>query len=570
MPGPARRQGAWSVRAALVLVSFFTLWCASQAGAAPTADPQSPAYRAFFSPPQPQGSLAVPLVAHERALKRVLVAGFGMPFPPGYLTDANNLSLTDNTGRELPIYVKVLAHWAPPVPGAPSIRAVLIQFQDYMSSSQPRQYTVHWGKPRRQNLPRGWPSRQDWLPVTDGSYPRGQVYDPPVWALLPPSWLDKCLLKGRFLTSRPHPSTDWVGKAQANYFGHTINQPTLSSYDIAQQQKGRRFGYDYLTKYAPWLYDRSMAQFVLYLRTGRLDPLQAGHRSAQFYASQLEPNGKFGLLEKKRDVDLKYASQEGMTLDYFLTGDESLLAAAKRQVKTLESWDPTYSPQRTFWTERQLGIGLVASVASYEMTGDPMMLQKARHFFEVGYHMQLNPPPGAPRDGCLIHTAKQHGQRYDGWYCSPWMTALFFDAALRYYIITADPRVAESAILMGQFMVKTATYRFTVGKGKDTRTYIFPYYMVSSQNHTGHDIHDDKMHALDTSKMVAMAYYFAGKLGQPREQFRSLFEELMRTAQWPIPKVEYKRRPSYINTPPRRFNWWFRPTLDLGWLMSQN
>ncbi|RJX33635.1 MAG: hypothetical protein C4525_09030 [Desulfarculus sp.] len=510
------------------------------------------------------------LVPHARSVGRVVVAGFGLPFPPGYLTDAKNLVLTDGTGKELPIHVKVLAHWSPPVPGAPCVRAVLIQFRDYMASQSPRKYTVRWGQPRRQNLAGGWPSRQDWLPVTDGMFPTGSVYDPPVWALLPPAWLDKCLLKGRFLTSGAQPSVDWIGQAQTNYFGHTINRPTLSTYDLAQKNVGQRFRQDYLTKFAPWLYDRAAAQFVLYLRTGKLAPLEAAHRSAQFYASQLEPNGKFGLLDKQRDVDLKYASQEGLTLDYFLTGDEKLLAATARQAKALDSWDPTYSPQRTFWTERQLGIGLVAAVAAYEMTGDPQLLQKARHLFEVGYRMQTEPPPGAPRDGCLIHTARQHGQRYDGWYCSPWMTALFVDAALRYYIITADPRVPQSAILMGQFMVKTATYRFTVGKGQDTRTYTFPYYMVSSLNHTGHDIHDDKMHALDTSKMVAAAYYFAAKLGQPREHFRSLFRELMRTAQWPIPKVEYRRQPSYINTPPRRFNWWFRITLDLGWLMSQN
>lgn len=565
-------RGGKGIRAAgagLALAALLAFGPASVLGAAPPAEPQSPAYQGFFPPMQPQGKLQLTLMPHPRATGRVVVLGLGLPFPPGYLTDAKNLALTDRTGQEMPIHVKVLARWQQPVPGAPSIRAVLIQFRDYMATRLPRHYTVHWGRPRRQNLARGWPARKDWLPVTDGSYPPGVVYDPPAWALLPPAWLGKALLKGRLSPAGSQPGFAWLDRAMANYFGHTIGQPSLSKYDQAQKNSRQRFRLDYQKKYEPWLYDRAATQFVLYLRTGKLAPLRAAHRSAQYYASQVAPDGKFALLGPRRGVDLKYASQEGLTLDYFFTGDQKLLEASARLVKALDSWDPDYSPQRTFWTERHLGMGLLTAVAAYEMTGDPQMLARARHLFAVGYGMQIQPPPGAPRDGCLIHDARQHGQKYGGWFCSPWMSVLFVDAALRYYIVSADPRVPQSILLLGGFMVKHGTYRFTVGKGNKRRTFTLPYYMASSDKQTGKYIHDDKMHALDTSKILAAAYYFAGKLGLPRTEYKRLFNELMQTAQWPIPPVAYGRKPSYINVPPRRFNWWFRTTGDLSWLMGQ-
>ncbi len=563
------RFAARLASACLALASLALVFAPQMADAAPPADPQSLAYRGFFPPPVTQGGVRIKLIPHKRATGRVVVLGFGMPFPPGYVSEAKNISLTDSTGAEMPAYVKVLSRWQPPAPGAPSIRAVLIQFQDYMATSLARHYTVHWGKPSKESLSRGWPARKDWLPYNRGLYPPGVVYDPPAWPLLPVAWLDKSLLKGRFLVAKPPAGTAWISRAMAKYFGHSINQPSLSKNDQRRKDAKTKWNIDYSKKYAAWLYDRAATQFVLYLQTGKLEYFMAAHRSAQYYASQVKPDGKFAPLGPKRGVDLKYASQEGIMLDYFLTGDTKLIKAALGMEKALDSWKPDYSPSRTFWTERHLGMGLLTAITAYEMTGKPQLLARARHLFEVGYKMQTQPPPGAPRDGCLVHDARQHGQKYDGWFCSPWMTTLFVDAALRYYIVSADPRVPQSVLMLGQFMVKHGTYRFRVGKGKDIRYYTVPYYMTSSIKKTGKYIHDDKMHALDTSKMVAAAYYFAGKLGQPRAQYKKLFDELMKSARWPIPKEAYGRAPSYFNVPPRRFNWWFRTTGDVPWLMSQ-
>lgn len=550
----------------LVTALVFLVWSASALAASPPSDPSAPAYRGFFPAPQPQGELPLTLVPHPRALSKVVPVSFGIPFPPGCVSDPELISLVDNTGQEIPIHVEVLAHWLPPVPGAPCIRSVLIQYQDYMASQVPRTYTLRWGKPRQKTMPKGWPASRAWLSVTDGSYPALAVKDPTVWALLPASWLGKALVKGRLAPAGTHPAFHWQEEALGGFYQQAINQPVLNKRQQVHPERKKRFGIDYLNTYEPWLFDRTTTIFLRYLTTGDLKPFKYALRDAQFYARNVQDNGNFALLKPGSPPNVIYGNQEALTIAWLFTGLTSLTNASKRVVKLLDAWDPTYSPQRTFWTERHLAFHLMIATAAYEMTGDPALLARARRAVDIAYGMQTSPPPGAPKDGCLIHTGVQHSSPVKGWTCSPWMSVLFEDAAMRYYLLTADPRVPQIVLTMADYFITQGIYR-RKPKNSD-KVFTYPYYMASSVEKA--EISSmDWQHCLDTGKLLVLAIYFARKQNLPWKQYRKVYDELVISAKEMLPKHRVGRITSYTLFPPRKFSWWFRTTADIPWLLSQ-
>ena len=136
----------WGCFLGLVLLSPM----AALASGAPS-DPSSPAYRGFFPPPLSKGELPITLVPHPLATGKVVPVSFGVPFPPGYVSDPKNIALFDGTGQEMPIRVTVLARWQPPVPGAPSLRAVLVQYLDLMATRVPPCLQAALGQPPPEN-----------------------------------------------------------------------------------------------------------------------------------------------------------------------------------------------------------------------------------------------------------------------------------------------------------------------------------------------------------------------------------------------------------------------------------
>lgn len=536
--------------------------------AAPLTDAHDPAYLGFFPALRPSGTLPVTLVPHPSAVGRVVPISFGVPFPPGYVIDPEMIALFDSSGSELPIHVEVLAQWLPPVPGAPSIRAVLIQYLDLMATRLPRTYTLCWGKPRTQSRSTGWPADRGWFPVSDGSYPAVRVKDPVAWALLPASWLGQALIKGRLSPAGRYKNFSWLETGHWAFFRQAINRPILDGPQKNAQENNKdifKIRYDRL--YEPWLFDRTTTIFLQYLTTGKLEPLAYAIRDIQFYASNVQENGNFALLKPGRPPSVIYGNQEALTLGWFFTGLPRLKIASARVVKLLDAWNPEYSPSRSFWTERHMAYHLMIATAAYEMTGNPALLERARHAFEIAYSMQVNPPPSAPRDGCLIHTGKQHSGPIKGWICSPWMSTLFIDSAMRYYLVSADSRVAICVRMLADYLVDNGTYQLTTKNAK--RRYTFPYYLASSIEKSEKQPSIDWQHCLDVSKILALAIYFAKKEGKPYQAYYNLFNELLISSQEMIPKKSEHRAVGYILFPPRKFSWWFRTTADLPWLVNQ-
>jgi hypothetical protein len=221
-------------------------------------------------------------------------------------------------------------------------------------------------------------------------------------------------------------------------------------------------------------------------------------------------------------------------------------------------------------------LGLLNATADYELSGDPRMLARARALFEAGLNAQNFPPPGAPADGCMVHTGSQHGERVEGWICSVWMSTLMVDAMLRYYLITADPRVPASIEKLADFVVKTGTYRLRP-HASEPNDLTFPYYLVSSQTRGQVEVDpwSDRQHALDSALILAAADYFSRQAGRPQPQYRRLLQELLVTARWNFEKHQRPdapakdAAPSFPLSPARKFNWWFRTTASLDWFLSR-
>lgn len=534
-----------------------------------TSDPTHPAYLGFFPKPVPTGRVKVTMHPHPAVVGKLQVVSFGAPFPPGFVRDPSQIRLTDNTGQEFPLFVQVLARWPKPMTEAGSIRSVLIQFRDLYGSGGPRVYLLHWGKKRTQSEPNGWPARKGWLAVSDGSYPKSKVYDPPVYVTLPSAWLGGCLLKGHLLPLGSNPKFGFYDRALVGMADATVNR-----FDAKVKDK---YHCDYLGKYTIWLYDRAATLYVAYFRSGEVRFLRDAHRAAQYYADNVEPDGRFSLLPKKRRKDMKYAMQECLAFDYWLFGDPRMLGVSRQALRQLDNWNPKYNPGGGHWTERHLAFSLLAATTAYELLGDEALFTRARKTFEIGYAMQLKPSPGAPKDGCMIHRAKQHGvwtKGDAGWYCSPWMSTLLVDAMMRYYLVSADPRVPHSIIMLADFVAQYGTYRQKLSPKKPME-FNFPYKLVSSQFIIKPEINlwNDREHALDVAKILAAGIYFNRKIGKDNPQHMKMLGELFTTARWnfttKFPKSHYKRgMPKAIVSPPRKFGWLFRTTADMDWLLT--
>ncbi|MCB2187401.1 MAG: hypothetical protein KQJ78_13340 [Deltaproteobacteria bacterium] len=533
------------------------------AWAAAPANPADPAYQAMFPPPQPRGTVTVKLHPDQRALGHLVHVGFGVPFPPGYVRDPNLIALLDSTGQEMPLAVTVLARWPAPIPGAGSIRAALVQYRDYMSSTVPRQYTIRWGEPRTLSEKAAWRATQDWLPVEDGSYPASKVHEPPVYAVFDPAWLDQALLKGRFQPLGQNPSFALYDQALVAL------EPQLNNRDHPQEKKPNPV--PYLDQNEPWLYDRAMTFFVAYLKGGGLLALKDAQKAAQFYAANLAMNGGFYLDEKHNRPDVKYAYQECLALEYWLFGDPRMKDASSLVSQVFDTWTPEYTPGRGFWTERHLGLTLLAVTAAYELTGEPSDLAKARRVFEAGYNLQTHPPEGAPKNlGAMWHQGTQHGEGVEVWVASPWMSALFVDASLRYYLMTADPRVPQMVWGLADFLVKEGVYRDTWRKG-DSAKVTFPYYLLNLPRPMILEISkfSDKEHALDTALILAAAIYFGRKGHKPTAAYEKLYAELMQTANLTFQGLRLSGKHAGVRLKPtRKYNWWFRSTPGLGWFVA--
>jgi len=235
-----------------------------------------------------------------------------------------------------------------------------------------------------------------------------------------------------------------------------------------------------VTGYEAWLYDRCATFLLFAAHTGDLRFLREAYRSCSFYASKIELSGENrGIFTVKPEPDPKYSHLRGLYAYYALTGDEAGLAAG---TAIAELWlnDQFFAgPYRAgrllgpdkLWTERLLGTSLEGLYFGHLLTGKPEYLSATKEIVNTAFRhitgdaaalAQINPgvTPFPPQN-CFIHSAEQaaEGDPDQPW-CSGWMPALLIEPLLAYQDQTGDSRVDEIFIRLTRYLRDTGTSYF--------------------------------------------------------------------------------------------------------------
>lgn len=490
--------------------------------------------------PRPGRELTVTLVGRADDLGEEVVS-FGVPLPPGFLSDAGRVVVLDERGEAVAAATRSLEPWRLGGREDGSIRSVLVQFKSDFRTKRTKRVTLVFNRrPTKRGV---------LVPVRETLIDAEGLKGPRVLAVLPAEWL----------------CDSWVVGPQT---------PAAESGEYAEYERfvERNFpgSLKYLDsrEYAAWLYDRPSNYYKMYARTGDARFLEAGYRAAHFMRLQTETEGPHAGIFKLKGADIKYVYPRAMHLHYLLTGDERAHEAGRLMARyCLTHTQPVYRPAgmtpsdpnkdpekgREFWTLRNQGYGLLGVLHGWEMTGEGAYWLKARECVDAYYKHQLQPPDGRPPDGSL----RQNWALYDSSEAtfeggtSAWMMALLLDPLFMYWTMTSDVRVPEMVLKWCDFLDR----RGMVPDGSKA------YYVIdcfAKPGEPGGELGPDmEMHNPEMAYTFALGMYFARDAAR-RAAYRRRFERLFPLAV----KLD-------VNRPPRAFSWAFQFTSQLVYFMRR-
>jgi hypothetical protein len=413
--------------------------CAAHSKQASAAPLRSRAHRTCATKPAATPAATQRIELHRNGGKGDTAAvTFGIPFAPAQLTDAKQLRILDEHGNEIPAHIEPTLRWHFK---DGSIRAVQAQVRVPLKGDSATLY-FDTSQPRTKDAP-GWPYAEG-LVAGDGG-----IEVPGVVATLSPVWMSESLIAG---PQEPSSATDAYGKYVATQFEWAQKLPTKEA--------------------AAWLFDRTSTLFKQYVRTGRADYLEAAIASYRFYMKHLRRWGppihplcgggwEFG---KTNPCDIKYIYIEPILLALGLAGDNSQHddALVERMAGSWESGgdsgiDGGYTKVDAHFTERVAGLGLIATVSAYEITGEARF--KTDIDKRIGWlrEHQQNNPDGLPADGSWRHSWQVHeGDTYDAATdirgASPWMSENIVDGLWHAWLVTNDPRIPPMLTAFGRWL----------------------------------------------------------------------------------------------------------------------
>src|SRR5262249_31617133 len=279
-------------------------------------------------------------------------------------------------GVEIPAFVEQLTPWRSiddaGIDGQ-SVRVARIQIPYTFSTLNPESITVQWGGPARtQSRTTLQDPRIEWPTVTGGSFVAADnVEEPDVLPVLPAAYLAKGMLDARM-------QPDVAGVAETRDDPAAMNAMSFTGYtefDYAQKNffytiinQNPGITVPYKTDPEPWLYDRSSGMYELYMRSGFATALREAIRSTDFYVDHLDSSGFFTL----KPGDPKYAYNESLVYTYWLLGDNKMVAPISTVTHAFDSTQTHWTPNLSFFTERNSGDKLLANEMAYEVTGNTM------------------------------------------------------------------------------------------------------------------------------------------------------------------------------------------------------
>jgi hypothetical protein len=533
----------------------------------------------FFAPAEPAGSVNVQLVplANVAAGTQEIVT-FGVPFTRGSVNQAQlgHVRVLNN-GVEIPAFVEQLTPWRSiddlAVDGQ-SVRVARIQIPYTFTALNPESITVQWGGPARTlNRTTLQDPRVEWHTVTSGTFVAADnVEEPDVLPVLPKEYLAKGMLD-----ARTNPTSNGVSETRddpatmdaMNFSGYTEYDYAEKNffYTIINQNPG--ITVPYKTDPEPWLYDRSSGMYELYMRSGFATALREAIRATDFYVDHIDASGFFTL----KPGDPKYSYNESLAYTYWLLGDNRMLAPISTVVNAFNGTQTHWTPDLSFFTERNTGDKLLAIEMAYEVTGSATFKANVQTivgdliWHQNGAGGQL---PANRIDGGLYHTGEQHdiseASSPDVLIASSWMSALLVDPMVRVFgVWQGNSQVPDFIIRMGNFE-KFASKTDADGQFGGTTRY--PDYLMRADGTTDNRSDTDVQHAMDVGAVAAWATYFNDLRGTPDASMRQLATDLYATYDV---GVNFWTRPGGTNfnvSPPRRYTWEYKNSPSFSWALT--
>lgn len=374
------------------------------------------------------------LIIAPQGLSNPTLLTMGIPFAPGVLFDESRLRILGPSGSEVPSFARPVLQWHFL---DDSIRALKVQF--YVEPEQVgSEFRFATDMPKTQFMP-------------EDSFPAEPAVDelPAAMGVLSPGWMSESGIAGpQVATSKNHP--------QRRYFATQYQWASQSAYERGNV----------------WLYDRASTILKEYVRTGLPEYLIEGLRSYLFYIDKIDPEGAPGwpacgggwVYDRVDKCDSKFVYIEPVLLYIGLTGDDSIIRSnlidAMVGAWTTGGWaersGPYADPDATF-TERRAGLGLVSTVAAFEITANPDFLTLIHNRIAWLHEHQNNNPDGLEADGSWRHSWQKHeGDSYnpatDPRGGSPWMSENIIDGLWHAWQVVEDARIPSMVIDFGLFM----------------------------------------------------------------------------------------------------------------------
>jgi hypothetical protein len=497
------------------------------------------------------------------------------------------------------------------------VRVARIQIDYTFKTKYPgyESIVIEWGKTNRAlNITEFRNPRNAWHLVKDGQTATGgptfaevhNVYEPDVYAVLSKGWL--C---NSGIVARMSPFDNAITEKRTDPLYVPLDFPGYAEADMAQKNFLYTILNDddnltpltsdntipFLTNYEPWAYDRAMAIYIAYFKSGSFRFLREAVRNSEFYINNIytpetaggndEAIGSFKLRNPDPSAwqDQKYSQSENILMTYWLTGDEKALAFVEYIQNVYENVSTDYYPGLS-WTERHTGFKLLANVIAYEATGGLQYITRIKQIINELRKMQTS-PYGGFSDGGLWHRGEDHdadeAATIDA-ITSPWMSELLLYAVERAYIVSEDTEIASLIIDLAKHIRDTGAYLsdkpWTDGKDR-IYDFLLPYYLATTDGKgwTGtFDPAGDIEHSYDVASIAAWGAYFAQLIKKDSVLSASLLEcadELYRTFSYTIDEWINPDNPSRRNadaykvSPPRKYGWWFKNTGSFTWIMGQ-
>lgn len=310
----------------------------------------------------------------------------------------------------------------------------------------------------------------------------------------------------------------------------------------------------------PWLFDRPTAWRKLAEVTGDSRWSDLAASDLAWYQARI---GADGVFTPKGFGDTKYSYVHPWS-----TRADNAAIAQRVYDATLRDW-PNTANLSGLWTERELWVSLMAAIGYHTVSGNPAALVRAQAM--VDQWDEVCAGRGAPLVTYTLHEGGgPGGTTPQDLISSPWMSALYFQAAREYVakVPSAAAQVNRQASDYFDWLNTPSNRGFYPGTEAHAQYagFWFPAYIAGGTTigEAGPDS-GNMDHAIDIAGFIAFAIKAKQALGLPTDAAQQRLADMKATT---VRNFENWTRtatylPKYRMTPPRKWNWWMHGYYEL-------